>query len=90
MTLNGRSLSLRHPTAKEIDVTATPFSVLTRGISRRDVLLGAASVAALGVAMGATPVLAQGRAAGPDEVPIEELMKPGALPDLILGKADAP
>jgi len=90
MTLNTRSLSLRHPTAKEIDVTATPFSVLTRGISRRDVLLGAASVAALGVAMGSTPVLAQRRAAGPDEIPVEELMKPGALPDLALGKADAP
>ncbi len=90
MTLNTRSLSLRQLSAKEIDVTATPFSVLTRGISRRDILLGAASVAALGIAMGATPVLAQRRPAGPDEIPVEELMKPGALPDLAIGKADAP
>jgi protein-disulfide isomerase len=90
MTLNGRGLSLRHTIAKEIDVTATPFSALTRGISRRDVLLGAASVAALSVSMGATPVLAQRRPAGPDEVPVDELMKPGPLPDQILGKADAP
>jgi protein-disulfide isomerase len=77
-------------TAKEIDVTATPFSALTRGMSRRDVLLGAASVLALGVAMGPTPVLAQRRPAGPDEIPVEELMKPGPLPDLVLGKEDAP
>jgi protein-disulfide isomerase len=90
VTLNGRGLSLRHTTAKEIDVTATPGSMLTRGISRRDALLGAASVAALGIAMGATPVLAQRRSAGPDEVPVDELMKPGPLPDLVLGKADAP
>jgi protein-disulfide isomerase len=90
MTLTGRRPLLRDPTAKEIDVTATPFSALTRGVSRRDVLLGAASVAALGVAMGATPVWAQRRPAGPDEIPVEELMKPGPLPDQVLGKADAP
>ena len=71
-------------------MTATPFSVLISGVRRRDVLIGAASVAALSIAMGATPVLAQRRSAGPDEVPVEELMKPGPLPDLVLGKADAP
>jgi protein-disulfide isomerase len=90
MTLNGRGLSLRHSTAKEINVTATPISARIRGISRRDILLGAASVAALGVGVGATPVMAQRRSAGPDEVPVEELMKPGPLPDVALGKADAP
>lgn len=71
-------------------MTATPFSALTSGISRREVLLGAASVAALGIAMGPAPALAQRRPAGPDEIPVEELMKPGTLPDVILGKADAP
>ncbi len=34
--------------------------------------------------------LAQKRPASPDEVPVDELMKAGALPDLALGKADAP
>jgi len=36
------------------------------------------------------PSLAQRKKAGPAEVPLEELMKPGPLPDLTLGKADAP
>ena len=34
--------------------------------------------------------LAQKKAASPDEVSVEALMKPGPLPDLALGKADAP
>jgi protein-disulfide isomerase len=71
-------------------VTATPISILSRGVSRRDLLLGAASVAALSVAVGAAPALAQRRGAGPDEVSVEALMKPGPLPDLVQGKADAP
>ena len=36
------------------------------------------------------PALAQRKKAGPTEVSVEELMKPGPLPDLVLGKADAP
>jgi len=75
---------------KEIDVTATPFASLAHGLHRRAFLFGAASVAALSTAAGLTPALAQRRGRGPEEVPIEELMKPGPLPDLVLGKADAP
>jgi protein-disulfide isomerase len=76
--------------AKEIDVTATSTPTRFGGVRRRDVLLGAASVVALSVGLGATPSLAQRRGAGPDEVSVEALMKPGPLPELIVGKADAP
>ncbi len=69
---------------------AISFPILSSGRSRRDVLLGAASVVAVSAAMGAAPVLAQRRGAGPDEVSVEALMKPGPLPELMLGKEDAP
>lgn len=72
-------------------MTATPFSILSRGVRRREFLLGAASVAALSIGMGTAPALAQRRsAAGPDEIPVEALMKPGPLPEIVMGKADAP
>ncbi len=70
-------------------MTATPLFSFARGVPRRAFLVGAASVAALSAA-GITPALAQRRGAGPDEVSIEALMKPGSLPDLVIGKADAP
>jgi protein-disulfide isomerase len=77
--------------AKEIDVTAIRTAYPARGLDRRVFLLGAASVAALSTAMGMTPASAQRRGdRGPDEVPVEALMKPGPLPDLVIGKADAP
>lgn len=57
-------------------------------VSRRALVVSA------GIAIGAatavpftTAALAQRR--GPSEVPVEELMKPGDLPDLVLGKPDA-
>lgn len=57
--------------------------------SRRALML--TSGAALGAALLARPfnrsALAQRR--GPAEVPVEELMKPGDLPDIVLGNADA-
>lgn len=58
-------------------------------LSRR-VLLLSMSFAALGAALGLNPIsaFAQKRA-GPAEVPMEELMKPGALADLTMGPADA-
>lgn len=75
-------------------MTVTPFlfrSGLFGGVRRRDFLLGAASVAALAATgLGAAPALAQRRSTGANEVPVEELMKPGALPELSVGKADAP
>jgi protein-disulfide isomerase len=51
---------------------------------------------AAAVAVAATWGLSQAvhaqrkKPAGPAEVSVEELMKPGPLPDLVLGKADAP
>lgn len=57
-------------------------------VSRRALVVSA------GIAIGAatavpftTAVFAQRR--GPSEVPVEELMKPGDLPDLVLGEPDA-
>jgi protein-disulfide isomerase len=49
------------------------------------------AVVATGLAWGLiAPALAQKRAAGRAEVPIDELMQPGPLPELVLGKEDAP
>lgn len=62
-------------------------------LSRRH-LLGAAAVASLAGVAGifGTGQLAraQRRAAGPDQVSLDELMKVTGLPDLVIGKADAP
>ncbi len=71
-------------------MTANPYAFLARGLHRRAFLIGAASVAALSTAMGMTPAMAQRRERGPEEVPVEALMKPGTLPELSVGKADAP
>jgi protein-disulfide isomerase len=62
-------------------------------MDRRDALRLAAglAVAAGTSALGlAQPALAQRKKGGPSEVAVEELMKPGPLPELVLGKADAP
>ncbi len=71
-----------------------PMRGLGRHLSRRAVLKMTAGLAALSAAsaMGlAVPALAQRRAkSGPTEVSLDDLMKPGPLPDLVLGKADAP
>jgi protein-disulfide isomerase len=49
------------------------------------------AVVATGLSWGLiAPALAQKRAAGRAEVPIDELMQPGPLPELVLGKEDAP
>ena len=52
-------------------------------ITRRDFVVSASALIAAGVLLGSAPLaLAQPTA--------EELMRPGPLPDLVLGKADAP
>ena len=56
-------------------------------LSRRRLALSLAAVAALAVT--GLQALAQPKK-GAAEVSVEELMKPGPLPDLVLGKADAP
>ncbi len=59
------------------------------GQSRRSLLTVALSAASgLALAYLVPDAMAQ-RAAAPAEVPMEELMKPGELPDLIIGKVDA-
>ena len=62
-----------------------PFS------SRREALrMAVAALVLVGVSGLARLAAAQAKKAGPTEVPLEELMKPGPLPDLTLGSADAP
>jgi protein-disulfide isomerase len=57
-------------------------------LSRRALLLslGLSGVAA---GLGLKPFSARAQTKGPSEVPVEDLMKSGALPDLMLGPADA-
>jgi protein-disulfide isomerase len=53
-------------------------------ITRREFVVSTTAVLAAGALFGSIPLaLAQGPS-------VEELMRPGALPDLVLGKADAP
>ena len=59
--------------------------LLFAGISRRALLIGGGALLATAFA---PQVFAQ-RRSGPSEVPVEELMKPGDLPDLALGSSDA-
>lgn len=58
-------------------------------MSRRALMLYSAGIglSAMATAPFITAALAQRR--GPSEVPVEELMKPGPLPDLVLGNPDA-
>jgi protein-disulfide isomerase len=70
-----------------------PLRPLGQPLNRRDVLKLTAGAAALAIAAswGLTqPALAQRKKASPSEVDPAELLKPGPLPELILGSADAP
>jgi protein-disulfide isomerase len=69
-----------------------PFYPLGGAISRRELLRLStfAVISAAGVLALDAPALAQKRKSAPAEIPLEELMKPGPLPELTLGKADAP
>jgi protein-disulfide isomerase len=53
-------------------------------ITRREFVVSTAAMLAAGALFGSTPLAF---AQGPS---VEELMRPGPLPDLVLGKADAP
>jgi protein-disulfide isomerase len=65
-----------------------------RTLSRRHLLQLAAGAAAVGLASAwgpGSPAHAQRKKGpAPSEVSTEELLKPGSLPDLVLGKEDAP
>lgn len=60
------------------------------GVSRR-ALLAASGIVGLTALLPdlVSEALAQRRGDGPNEVPVEELLKPGTQPDLVLGSADA-
>ncbi len=69
------------------DTASGPFSFLT---TRRAVLMAGAGVMAAAMLPG-VPAFAQRKgAAARSEVPVNELMEPGPLPELTLGKEDAP
>jgi protein-disulfide isomerase len=72
------------------DLPLSPWG--NQSISRRAALKMAASATALSVLASwglAPPAMAQ-RKKGPSEIAVDELMKAGPLPDLVIGKADAP
>jgi protein-disulfide isomerase len=52
--------------------------------------MGVAALALLGATEFAPAALAQRKKTAPSEVPMDDLMKSGPLPDLVLGNADAP
>jgi protein-disulfide isomerase len=63
-------------------------------VSRRTALAIAGGAASLGLVAAwaalAPPAAAQRKKPAPTEIPMDELMKPGPLPELTLGRADAP
>jgi protein-disulfide isomerase len=73
------------------ELQPTPFG--RRPLSRRDTvaLLAGLAVVTAGLSWDlVAPAAAQKRPAAHTEIPIEELMQPGPLPELALGKDDAP
>ena len=56
---------------------------------RRALVMSSAAAFAVAAPRGSGLALAQKKPNGPAEVPVEELMKPGELPDVVLGPAEA-
>jgi len=78
-------------------VTDLPHSSWGDRRNRREALktglklgMGIAALAVVTASEFAPAALAQRKKPAPTEVPVDELMKPGPLPDLVLGNADAP
>jgi protein-disulfide isomerase len=78
-------------------VTDLPHSSRRERGNRREALkiglrlaMGVAALALAATSPLAPAALAQRKKAAPTEVSVDELMKPGSLPDLVLGNADAP
>lgn len=65
-----------------------PFAIHNLTLSRRAVL--ATAVGAAATAVVGPSAFAQKKGSAPAEVPVGELMQPGPLPDLAVGKEDAP
>jgi protein-disulfide isomerase len=66
-------------------MTVSPIASLTK----RSLLTAGASAFGSLMLVRFTPSASAQRPSGPAEVPIDELMKPGELPDIVLGSADA-
>jgi protein-disulfide isomerase len=75
------------PASQETAVLKTLSHRRNAPLSRRAALAGAATLA-LALSLAAPSIAQQKKGAA--EVSVEELMKPGPLPDMVLGKADAP
>ena len=78
-------------------MTDLPHSSWGERRNRREALktglklgMGLAALAVVTASEFAPAALAQRKKPAPTEVPVDELMKPGPLPDLVLGNADAP
>ena len=59
-------------------------------LSRRSLLVGAGGVITVALIGGNVATLAQPAKKGPSEVAVADLMQAGPLPDITVGKADAP
>ncbi len=70
----------------ELDRTFMPALRLLETVWSRRAVVGAGALAA---ASFVSPALAQQRPPAAAEVPVDELMKAGGLPELVIGKADA-
>jgi protein-disulfide isomerase len=62
---------------------------VTSRLDRRQALKAGAAVGVLALMATSFPALAQQRPQGPTEIPVDELMKTGDLPDLMLGPENA-
>ena len=88
---------LPHRTCRQFGIESGIQSASKRwcqpNFARREALklgLGLAAVSMLAAFELARPALAQRKKPGPTDIPMDELMKPGPLPELVLGSADAP
>lgn len=85
--LCGAFVALHMAIIEEIDVPVSEPLTTKFIMTRRTVLLATACGAAT---LAALPAFAQKKGSAPAEVDVKELMQPGPLPDLAMGKDDAP
>ena len=84
----GLTRTTRTTIIEDIDVPPSELLTIKSPYTRRTVLLGTVSGAAM--ALFGVPALAQKKGSAPTELDIKELMQAGPLPDLAMGKEDAP
>jgi protein-disulfide isomerase len=76
--------------AQEIDVPEAAPRTNIHATTRRVFLTAASAAAAMAVLPGLPAFAQRKNTSARAEVPVDELMQPGPLPELTLGKADAP